>query len=89
MIYQTNNFEPAQINNGVLNPEGILTQTNPSTIPRVQYKFTTNSGADGVLRLVMIKSIVFKLPIIQEGMNLCLDNDLHVEICCLLRREGG
>ena len=54
LIYQTDNFEPAQISNGVLNPEGILTQTNPSTIPRVQYKFTTDSGTDGVLRLVMI-----------------------------------
>ena len=54
LIYQTDNFEPAQINNGVLNPEGILSQTNPSAIPRVQYKFTTNNGTDGVLRLVMI-----------------------------------
>ena len=54
LIYQTDNFEPAKINNGILNPEGILTQTSPSAIPRVQYKFTTNSGADGVLRIVMI-----------------------------------
>ena len=54
IIFQTVNFEPTQINNGVLNPEGILTQANPSTIPKVQYKFTTNSGSDGILRLVMI-----------------------------------
>ena len=31
-----------------------------------------------------LKSIVFKLPIIQGDMNLCLDNDLHVECVALL-----
>ena len=36
-----------------------------------------------------LKSIVFKLPIIQEDMNLCLDNDLHVETVVLLSRENN
>ena len=31
-----------------------------------------------------IKSIKFKLPIIEENMDICLDNDEHVETVCLL-----
>ena len=33
-----------------------------------------------------IKSIVFKLPIIEHDMKLSLDNDNSVETCCLLER---
>ena len=31
-----------------------------------------------------LKSIKFKLPIIEEDMSLSLDNDTHVETVCLL-----
>ena len=31
-----------------------------------------------------LKSIRFKLPIIDEGMSLSLDNDSHIETVCLL-----
>ena len=31
-----------------------------------------------------LKSIKFKLPIIEEDMNMSLDNDLHIETVCLL-----
>lgn len=34
-----------------------------------------------------IKSIKFKLPIIEENMDICLDNDEHVETVCLLSRK--
>ena len=33
-----------------------------------------------------LKSIKFKLPIIEEDMSLSLDNDEHVETVCLLER---
>lgn len=35
-----------------------------------------------------LKSIVFNLPIISEDMNLCLDNDTHVETVILMTRCG-
>jgi site-specific DNA recombinase len=31
-----------------------------------------------------LKSIIFKLPIIEKDMKLSLDNDSHVEVVCLL-----
>ena len=31
-----------------------------------------------------LKSIKFKLPIIEEDMNISLDNDTHIETVCLL-----
>lgn len=31
-----------------------------------------------------LKSIKFRLPIIEEDMNLCLEDDKHVECVCLL-----
>ena len=34
-----------------------------------------------------IKSIKFKLPIIEENMDICLDNDEHVECVVLMTRE--
>lgn len=34
-----------------------------------------------------LKSIKFKLPIIEEDMELSLDNDTHVETVCLLQRK--
>lgn len=34
-----------------------------------------------------IKSIKFRLPIIEEDMDICLDNDEHVECVCLLERS--
>ena len=35
-----------------------------------------------------LKSIKFKLPIIEENMSISLDNDAHVEtVCCLQKRE--
>lgn len=34
-----------------------------------------------------IKSIKFKLPIIEENMDICLDNDEHVETVCLLVKD--
>ncbi|MBP0965011.1 MAG: recombinase family protein [Oscillospiraceae bacterium] len=34
-----------------------------------------------------IKSIKFKLPIIEEDMDICLDNDEHVECVCLLSKN--
>lgn len=34
-----------------------------------------------------IKSIKFKLPIIEENMDICLDNDEHVETVCLLAKD--
>lgn len=34
-----------------------------------------------------LKSIKFKLPIIEEDMSLSLDNDEHVETVCLLEKE--
>ena len=33
-----------------------------------------------------LKSIKFKLPIIEEDMEISLDNDTHVETVCLLGR---
>ena len=33
-----------------------------------------------------LKSIKFKLPIIEEDMNMSLDNDLHIETICSLTR---
>ena len=33
-----------------------------------------------------LKSIKFKLPIIEEDMEISLDNDTQVETVCLLRR---
>ena len=33
-----------------------------------------------------LKSIKFKLPIIEEDMEISLDNDTHVESCVLLCR---
>ena len=33
-----------------------------------------------------LKSIKFKLPIIEEDMNICLDNDTHVETVALLQK---
>ena len=54
IVYQTENFEPAPINNGMINPESILTQNNQSNLPHAQYKFSTDSGSDGILRLVMV-----------------------------------
>lgn len=35
-----------------------------------------------------IKSIKFKLPIIEENMDICLDNDGHVETVCLLVKDN-
>ena len=35
-----------------------------------------------------LKSIKFKLPIIEEDMNISLDNDTHIETCVLLSRKG-
>ena len=35
-----------------------------------------------------IKSIKFKLPIIEENMDICLDNDEHVETVCLLVKDN-
>ena len=34
-----------------------------------------------------LKSITFKLPIIDKDLNICLDNDEHVETIVLLQRE--
>ena len=34
-----------------------------------------------------LKSIKFKLPIIEEDMNMSLDNDSHIETCVLLQRR--
>ena len=34
-----------------------------------------------------LKSIKFKLPIIEEDMSLSLDNDTHVKTVCLLSRK--
>ena len=34
-----------------------------------------------------LKSIKFKLPIIEEDMSLSLDNDAHIETVCLLTKE--
>ena len=34
-----------------------------------------------------LKSIKFKLPIIEEDMSLSLDDDTHVETVCLLSRK--
>ncbi|WP_440299605.1 recombinase family protein [Huintestinicola butyrica] len=34
-----------------------------------------------------IKSIKFKLPIIEEDMDICLDNDEHVECVCLMYKS--
>ena len=36
-----------------------------------------------------LKSIKFKLPIIEEDMSLSLDNDAHIEMVCLLSKEAG
>ena len=36
-----------------------------------------------------LKSIKFKLPIIEEDMSLSLDNDAHIETVCLLVRRNG
>ena len=36
-----------------------------------------------------LKSIKFKLPIIEEDMNISLDNDTHIETVVLLERSGG
>ena len=33
-----------------------------------------------------IKSIKFKLPIIEENMDICLDNDEHVECIAVLKK---
>jgi len=54
IVYQSDNFEPAELKNGVLNTEGILSQSNQSNISQTQYKFSSNNSADGKLRLVMI-----------------------------------
>ena len=54
IVYQSDNFEPAELNNGILNTEGILSQSNQSNIPQTQYKFSSNNSSDGTLRLVMI-----------------------------------
>jgi len=54
IVYQTENFIPAPVNNGMINPESILAQSNQSNLSQIQYKFSTNSGSDGVLRLVMV-----------------------------------
>ena len=35
-----------------------------------------------------LKSIKFKLPIIEEDMNISLDNDAHIETVCLLTRKN-
>ena len=35
-----------------------------------------------------LKSITFKLPIIEENLNIGLDNDEHVETVILMSREG-
>jgi len=63
IVYETENFVSAPINNGMINPQSILTQGNQSGLPQIQYKFTTNSGSDGVLRLVMITDSGGKLYI--------------------------
>lgn len=34
-----------------------------------------------------LKSIIFKLPIVEDNMNISLDNDTHVESVCLLSRK--
>lgn len=34
-----------------------------------------------------LKSIKFKLPIIEEDMNISLDNDTHIEAVALLKRR--
>lgn len=34
-----------------------------------------------------LKSIKFRLPIIEEDMSLSLDNDKHVETVCLLTKK--
>ena len=34
-----------------------------------------------------LKSIKFKLPIIEEDMNISLDNDTHIEVIVWLSRE--
>nr|WP_044294474.1 recombinase family protein [Robinsoniella peoriensis] len=34
-----------------------------------------------------LKSIVFKLPIIESNMEICLDNETHVECVCLMTRK--
>lgn len=36
-----------------------------------------------------IKSIKFRLPIIEEDMDICLDNDEHVECVCLLKKSNA
>ena len=36
-----------------------------------------------------LKSIKFKLPIIEEDMSLSLDNDAHIETVVLLSREAA
>ena len=36
-----------------------------------------------------LKSIKFKLPIIEEDMNISLDNDLHVESVVLMSRVSN
>lgn len=35
-----------------------------------------------------LKSMIFKLPIIESNMEICLDNETHVETACLLVRKG-
>ena len=35
-----------------------------------------------------LKSIKFKLPIIEEDMSLGLDNDEHMETVCLLQKKN-
>lgn len=36
-----------------------------------------------------IKSIKFRLPIIEEDMDICLDNNKHVECVCLLKKSNA
>ena len=36
-----------------------------------------------------LKSIKFKLPIIEEDMNIYLDNDTHVDRCCFVTGNGS
>ena len=53
-VYQTENFEPIHMKENRLAQENMLSRNNQTSLPKTQYKFTTDSGLDGVLRLVMV-----------------------------------
>ena len=75
LVYQTENFVPAQVNNGILNPEGVLAQNNQSGLPKTQYKFSTGSSSDGILRLVMITDSGGRLYITGKSSG----NEIYIE----------